>query len=304
MRIKKLLTSRWFVIGAVVLVLAAVIILGALPGSPINFGKIGNGLGGIFKPVQNVVRNIGQSFDDFHSAVFDGIAIRKENEELRSEIAQLQYKLRQNTEAAIRYEELKDAFHIKDNFSNFDVYGAPVLSTEADEWFSSVRVGVGKDNGLELNQGLSYVVVDVKMNLVGRVIEVSDSESRILPIIHEGFAVSCKVNTVNGSNFLLTGNTALKTDGNCILTAIDPNNIPEVGSEIVTSGEGGLFPEGIPVGKVISVDTSNPMNVTAVLEPYSSIGRLQDVFILVPLAEESQKTDAAPQTAAATEPEG
>lgn len=303
MRIKRLLTSRWFVIGAVVLVLAAVIILGALPGSPVNFGKIGNGLGGIFKPIQGFVRNIGKSFDDYHSAVFDGVAIRQENEQLRDEIAQLHYKLRQNEEAAIRYEELKDAFHIKDNFSNFDVYGAPVLSTEADEWFSSVRVGVGQDNGLELNPGLSYVVVDVKMNLVGRVIEVSDTESRILPIIHEGFSVSCKVNTVNGSTFLLTGNTALKAQGNCILTSIDPNNIPDVGSEIVTSGEGGLFPEGIPVGKVLSVDTSNPLNITAVLEPYSTIDRLQDVFILVPYADDKAVTDepAVSSEPAATE---
>lgn len=298
MRLRKLLTSRWFVVSAVVLVLIAVILLGALPGSPLNAGKLSQFFGGIIKPVQNGIGSLTGSVDDFNSAVFDGMAIRKENEELRREVAMLQYKLRQNEEAAIRYEELKDAFHIKDTFSNFEVYGASILSTEADEWFSSVRVGIGKDEGLTLDAGLSYIVVDVNMNLVGRVIEVSDKESRVLPLIHEGFAVSCKVNEVNGANYLLTGNTALKTDGLCRITEIDPNNIPDVGAEIVTSGEGGLFPEGIPIGKIVSVDSSNELNITAVLEPYSGIGRLKDVFVLVPVGQSAQD-DAGVQTGAA-----
>ena len=282
MRLRKLLTSRWFIVSAVVLILIAVILLGALPGSPLNAGKLSQIFGGIIKPVQNGFGSLTDSFDDFNSAVFDGMAIREENEQLRKEVAILQYKLRQNEEAAIRYEELKDAFHIKDTFSNFEVYGASILSTEADEWFASVRIGIGKDEGLSLETGLSYIVVDVNMNLVGRIIEVSDKESRVLPMIHEGFAVSCKVNEVNGATFMLTGNTALKTEGKCRITDIDPNNIPDVGAEIVTSGEGGLFPEGIPIGRIVSVDRSNELDITAELEPYSGIGQLKDVFILVP----------------------
>lgn len=286
---RKFLTSRWFVIAVVIVVLAAVIILGALPGSPLNFRKVANGVGGVAKPVQGLVRSAYQSFDDFNAAVFDGIAIRNENEQLRKEIADLQYRLRQNEEAAIRYEELKDAFHIKDTFSNFEVFGAAVLSREADEWFSSVRVGVGTNNGLQLEQGLSYIVVDVHMNLIGRVIEVSEDESTILPIIHEGFSVSCKVNEVNAPSFVLSGNTALKSNYTCMITGINPNNVPEVGAEIVTSGEGGLFPEGIPIGVITAVDDSNPLNITAELKPYSQIGSLQDVFILVPTQAEAEE---------------
>ncbi|SCW27240.1 rod shape-determining protein MreC [Ruminococcaceae bacterium YRB3002] len=279
-----------------VVIIAAIILLGALPGSPVNFRKISSGLGNVIKPVQNLVRKAYDSFDDYNSAIFDGIAIRHENEALRAEIADLQYRLRQNEEAAIRYEELKDAFHIKDTFSNYEVYGASILSNEADEWFSSVRVSVGTDQELQPVDGLSYVVVDVHMNLVGRVIEVSEGESTILPILHEGFAVSCKVNEVNSSTFVLTGNTALKNDGLCRISGINPNNIPDVGSEIVTSGEGGLFPEGIPIGVITSVDSTNPLQITAVLKPYADLGSIHDLFILVPPA-----ADAEPVTEAGAE---
>lgn len=280
---RKILTSRWFIIVVVAVIIATIILLGSLPGSPLNFSRLSSGLSKLVTPVQSLVKGAFDSFDDYHSAVFDGMAIREENRELREEIASLQYRLRQNEEAAIRYEELKNAFHIKDTFSNYDVYGASVLSSSSDEWFSSVRVDMGTENGLELGQGLSYVVVDVDMNLVGRVIETRENESTILPLLHEGFSVSCKVNEVNGASFVVTGDTSLKSSHLCRVTGIDVNNMPREGAEIVTSGEGGLFPEGIPIGVIVSVDDSNPLNITAVLDPYYQHDNLQDVFILAPL---------------------
>ena len=285
---RKILTSRWFVIVVVVIVVATIILLGSLPGSPLHFSKLSSGVSKLVTPIQSVIKSAADSFDDYHSAVFDGMAIREENRQLRDEIASLQYRLRQNEEAAIRYEELKNAFHIKDTFSNYDVYGASVLSSPSDEWFSSMRVDMGTENGLEVAQGLSYVVVDVDMNLVGRVIETRETESTILPLLHEGFSVSCKVNEVNGASFIVTGDTSLKSSHRCRVTGIDMNNMPKVGAEIVTSGEGGLFPEGIPIGVIVSVDDSNPLNITAVLEPYYHYDNLQDVFILAPLP----KTDS------------
>ncbi|MBP5261718.1 MAG: rod shape-determining protein MreC [Clostridiales bacterium] len=288
---RKIFGSRWFIVSVVVLIITAVIVVGALPGSPLNFHKVFGGAGKVFTPVQDLVRKSASAFDDYYTAVFDGVSIREENEHLRAEIAELQLRLRQNEEAAIRYEELKDAFHIKDSFSNFDVYGAKVLSYGADEWFSSVRADIGTDTGLEALDGISYVVVDVNMNLVGRVVEISDSESIILPLLHEGFSVTCKVNEVNGETFVLKGDTNLKRSGLCRITGINVNDVPAVGSEIVTSGEGGVFPEGIPVGTIIEVDAADPLNIYAVLQPYSDISELQDIFVLVPATEPLQEPD-------------
>jgi rod shape-determining protein MreC len=61
---------------------------------------------------------------------------------------------------------------------------------------------------------------------------------------------------------------------------------------MVTSGDGGLFPEGIPIGVVVSVDNSNPLQVTATIRPYSQIGKLEDVFIMIPYVDPEE--NAAP----------
>ena len=168
---------------------------------------------------------------------------------MKAQIADLRYQLTQNEEAALRYEELKDALHIKDMFSNYDIYGASILSRESDEWFSTIRLNAGTTDGIVLEEGNSYPVLDVEMNLVGRVIETSDTESRVLPLLHEGFAVAGKVNVVNGATFMVIGDAELKRHGLCLVKDIDP------------------------------------LNVTATLKPYSQIGRLEDVFIMIPYVE-------------------
>ncbi|MBR6880087.1 MAG: rod shape-determining protein MreC [Clostridiales bacterium] len=277
---RRLLTSKWFIVLMAVLIMLAAIVIGALPGSPLN--KAFKSLGNITSPIQGFVKGAGNMVSDYWSAVTDGIAIRKENEEMKAEIARLQYQITQNEEAKIRYEELKDAFHIRDTFSNYDIFGASVLSREADEWFSVIRIGLGLSDGITIEEGGSYAVVDVRMNLIGRVIEIDDGESKVLPLLHEGFNVSGKVNEVNGATMMISGDAGLKRSGLCRVTGIDENVKLEYGTQIVTSGDGGLFPQGIPIGIIESVDYSDPMGVTATLRPYGDIGELNDVFVMVP----------------------
>ena len=112
----------------------------------------------------------------------------------------------------------------------------------------------------------------------------------------QGFSVAGKVNTVNGATFMVLGDAELKRQGLCLVTDIDPDVKLEPGMEIVTSGDGGLFPEGIPIGVIESVDDSNPLQITATLRPYSQIGKLEDVFIMIPYVEESPEETAVPTT--------
>lgn len=277
---RRLLNSKWFIIILVALLLLAFIVVGIVPGSPVN--SLLKPVGAIVAPVQSVVKLAGNTFSDFWAAITDGMAIRSENEALRAEIAELQYQLTLNEEAGIRYEELRDAFHIRDTFSNYDIYGASIVSRESDEWFSVIRVNSGIDDGVVIEEGESLAVVDSSMNLVGRVIETLDNESKILPLLHEGFVVSGKSNEVNGITVTVSGDASLKQEGLCLVTGIGADDVLLVGTEIVTSGDGGLFPQGIPIGVIESVDYSNPLNITATLRPYTLIGDIKDVFIMIP----------------------
>jgi rod shape-determining protein MreC len=144
-------------------------------------------------------------------------------------------------------------------------------------------VDVGSNNGIEIDSdNESYAVVDVQMHLVGRIMDTENASSKVLPILHEGFSVSAKVNVVNGAVVQVHGEFELKNDGLCKIDRIPDNVDLNVGDELVTSGIGGLFPAGIPIGIVESVSYNSKLERYATLRPYAEIGGLRDLFILVP----------------------
>lgn len=285
---QKLLANKVFILILVTLLIVAVIIFDKIPGSPVE--HITTPVSVILDPVQKLVQGTGSKFSDFFTAVSDGISIRQENADLKKQIAELEYEVQQGKEAAIRWQELKDAFFIKNSFENYDIHGSSILTREADEWFSVIRIDVGSNNGIEISDiNASYAVVDAQMNLVGRIQSTDVSSSKVLPVLHEGFTVSAKVNTVNGAIVTVHGEVELKENGLCKVDQIPDQVSLQVGDVLVTSGDGGLFPAGIPVGVIMSVDNSSLLNRYATLKPYVDISSLKDIFIMVP----KNQTDAA-----------
>ena len=134
------------------------------------------------------------------------------------------------------------------------------------------------------------------MNLVGRVMTTDLESSKILPLLHEGFTVSAKVNVVNGATVMVSGDIILKNQGLCVVTRIPSNIVLQPGDELVTSGEGGLFPAGIPIGVIESFDDSDPNNPKATMRPYAVISDIKDVFIMVPNTEENNGAESQPST--------
>ena len=78
---KKLLTSKWFIVLAVSLLLIAGIVLSFIPNSPL---KAAVGVSSkVVSPAQKGVKSTGNAFSDFWAAIADGIAIREENKTLK-----------------------------------------------------------------------------------------------------------------------------------------------------------------------------------------------------------------------------
>ena len=85
---RRLLTNKRFLTIVSLLIILAVIVLGSLPGSPLNV--VLKPIGAIVNPIQKAVKYTGNSITSFWVALTDGMAIRNENEQLRAEIAELQ----------------------------------------------------------------------------------------------------------------------------------------------------------------------------------------------------------------------
>ena len=102
---RRLFENKAFVIALITVVLIALIGFSAIPGSPLS--GLTKPVSIIIDPIQSVFQKIGTKISDFYSAIAEGMEIRKENEQLRAEIAELEYQVQQGDEARIRWEEIK-----------------------------------------------------------------------------------------------------------------------------------------------------------------------------------------------------
>jgi rod shape-determining protein MreC len=100
--------------------------------------------------------------------------------------------------------------------------------------------------------------------LVGRVSEIGSRAARILLITDLNSRVPVVVDGTRQRAILAGDNSARPS-----LRYVDAGGTMRIGDRIVTSGQGGVFPPGLPVGIVASVDTEG-----ARVEPYATLSRV------------------------------
>ena len=261
------------------LLLFAFIILSSIPGSFLN--SLTSPVSVVLGPVQNAIYKVMTVAGDYYAAFAEGIEIRQENEQLRAENASLKNRITRLEEAGRQYEALKEALQLKDRYDQYTIIGCRVLTRDIGSWFDIFRIDSGRNDGLAVSETTSYAVVDAQSRLVGRVLSTDINSARVLPLLHEGFSMSAKINTSAGALVRVRGDLDLKEKGTCAVDQIPPTAVIRVGDEIITSGAGGLFPAGLPIGVIVEVnDTGTRQNRTAIVKPYVDLENLETIFVM------------------------
>jgi rod shape-determining protein MreC len=261
------------------LLLFAFIILSSIPGSILN--NLTTPVSIVLGPVQKAIYTEMTRAGDIYAAFREGLRIRTENEKLRTENAALKNKITQLEEAGRQYNALKDALLLKDRYDNYTLIGSRVLTRGIGSWFDVFRIDSGQKDGLNVTETTSYAVVDAQSRLVGRILSTDLTTARILPLLHAGFAMSAKINTVTGALVRVRGDIDLKERGFCAIDQIPTSAVIRVGDEIITSGAGGLFPAGLPIGVISEIrDTGTRLNRTAIMKPYIDLESIDTVFVM------------------------
>ena len=125
---------------------------------------------------------------------------------------------------------------------------AKVLVDKQSPFLKSVIVNRGSKDGIKLGMA----VLDEEF-LIGKVVEVNFRTSRVLLLsdLNSKIPISVEPNSVQS---ILTG-TGEKY-GKLLYTQIDTFNL-KTGDQVYTSGSGGIFKSGIPIGKINFIDDIN-----------------------------------------------
>ena len=106
--------------------------------------------------------------------------------------------------------------------------------------------------------------------LVGRLTEVGDRASRVLLITDLNSRIPVTIEATHVAAVLAGDNSERPR-----LLYLPSQDAVKVGDRVVTSGEGGVFPPGLPVGVVSAVDGGGPR-----VEPYVEMSQLGYVMVV------------------------
>ena len=172
----------------------------------------------------------------------------KSLEEIENENIKLKEELRKKEEALnilniIKQEniQLNNLNNLKTGYSNYEGVTGEIISRNFSNFEKTVVINIGSKQGIRENM---TVVAD--KGLFGRIVSVTDDTAKVQLITDPGSKLGVTVDLEKDSKIILKGDA----QKGIILTRL-PMPISVIkGTDIYTSGSGGIFPKGIYVGKV------------------------------------------------------
>ena len=187
----------------------------------------------------------------FMTVYSDNVRLAEENERL---LGWQQVALRLSAENA----QLRDLTKLVPE-PRISFVTARVVADSGGAYVRTLMIDAGRDNGVARGQAAM-----TGEGLVGRVSEVGARAARILLITDLNSRGPVAVDGTRQRAILAGDNSARPS-----LRYVDAGGGIKIGDRIVTSGQGGVFPPGLPVGVVVSVDSEAPQ-----VEPYAALTRL------------------------------
>ena len=197
-------------------------------------------------------------------SVEDAVAVYRNNQVLREENRRLLQWQEAARRLAAENAALRDLVKlVPEQAAN--ALAARVIADSGGAYMRNVLVNAGSQDGVARGQAAL-----TGEGLVGRVSEVGLRTARILLLTDLNSHIPVSVERT-GERAMLDGDNSDRPR----LVFLDPKTPTESGDRIVTSGSGGVFPPGLPVGVVSAVE-----NGVVRIEPYAELSRLQMVRLV------------------------
>ncbi|MGE0108820.1 MAG: rod shape-determining protein MreC [Bdellovibrionales bacterium] len=218
----------------------------------------------LMSPVFSALSEPVALIDSFTGRIASYRALLKENEKLRTQNATLTKWQTMALTLKDENKELRGLLNYKSEPS-LAYISARVIANTGGAFVRSLIVTAGEVDGVR--QGMAAVTGN---GLVGRVVELGEWSSRLLLITDLTSRIPVKI-LGTGEHAVLAGdNTAVPK-----MLYLPEEFEARVGSRVVTSGHGGIFPPDIPVG-IISAIKPHSIEVT----PMTALGEINQIRLI------------------------
>ena len=227
------------------------------------------------QPFSWAFTKIGEGLSGF-SVYFQKLSdLQKENEKLRAQLDDYRDRIYNAKMLEEENKWLSDYLGLKKEHSDFLFEEASVIGRESGNYSTVYTLSKGTMHDIKVN-----MPVITEDGVVGYVTEVGPTWCRAVSIIETASAVGAYIER-SGELGLIEGSYELRFEGKCRMIRLPADADVHEGDRVLTSGLGSIYPRGLFVGEVVSVD-ADPYSrtLTAVVQPKVDYSSLVKVMII------------------------
>jgi rod shape-determining protein MreC len=224
----------------------------------------------VMTPVQKALTGIHRvsfgvwtTYRDWRDVHIDNIRLREENQRLRVEALVVTETLQENL-------RLRRLLALRARLP-MDTLPGEIIAREWGGWVRALTINRGRSD--EVRKHTAVISPD---GLVGRIVEVRPGTSVVQ-------VLSDPASTV-GAHVLRTRTPGIvegEPRGTVRFKYMARDGALAVGDLVVTAGQGGLFPRGVPIGRVQNLDQkASALFHHAILEPVVDLARINEVLLV------------------------
>jgi rod shape-determining protein MreC len=207
----------------------------------------------------------------------DLAGVREENAELRRLAAELAAERARLVEYRHENERLRELIGFFVSFSDeerFEMLPARVVGMPGGRIIERIELDKGRDAGVR--SGMPVIVPE---GLIGKIVEVEARRSTVEPLASASSAVSVVIERSRVRGVLRPRYGPISDFVSWGVDYVPARSDVRLGDRIITSGLGGIYPPGISVGTVISIE-EDPLTMSVGVRLAVDYATVERVFVL------------------------
>ncbi|MCK4838342.1 MAG: rod shape-determining protein MreC [Desulfobulbaceae bacterium] len=198
------------------------------------------------------------------------IGLKQENDHLKEKILEYQTKTVTYREALATNARLSKLLKLKETLPAPKIT-ARIIGHDPSQWFKTFTIDRSRRDGVM--KGMPVITTE---GVVGQILDGGNKRAKVLQTIDPNSAIEVRIQDTRTQGIIKGTGTSYR------LLYVPKNNEVHKGDLLITSGLGGVFPQGIPVAVVSSVVSNRRgmfLNIEA--EPVVDFSRLENVIVIM-----------------------
>jgi len=239
------------------------------------FNWLEKGIYNITSPLVEYVSGIYRTIANYYYGLMHTDDVINENKELRKNVSKLKREIIQLETFRRENKRLRELLAFK-RYIHYKTMGANVIGFGPSNWEQKILINRGKNDGIKKKMP----VISYNGTLIGKVDYVGASTSQVKLIYDPEFVVGGIVQREESRAIgLIKGQSNNKNQNIMEKISWDADIVKD--DLILTSGLSNNYPRGLPIGKVVKVETDNyGLSLKAEIKLFASLKTIEEVLVI------------------------